>query len=378
MKHPSEGQLRAYHDGALTAPERERVRGHLATCARCARTGAAVKARGARIGALLDGVAAQPARVPVSPRAARRRLDAYATRDHKESTMQRNILSRRYRPAWAAAALVLVFAISFSFAPVRALARDFLALFRVSRIQFIEVNPANMPDEESIEAALQRIETVMEDEITFEMAGPPQQVDAATASDQAGYAVRFPAALEGEPRVEVRPRIYASMQVDLPRVRTLLSELGYDHVDLPDAMDGAEVSVTFAPMVTAAYGPCQAASQDDCTLFIQMPSPEVSTPPELDIDRLGRAYLQMLGLSAEEAVRYGQQVNWTTTLVVPLPESMDLSYRDVFVDGVSGTLIRPPRYPQQYLLTWVKEGTVYALRGSGETEAVLAIAGSLP
>jgi hypothetical protein len=85
-------------------------------------------------------------------------------------------------------------------------------------------------------------------------------------------------------------------------------------------------------------------------------------------------------MSAEEAARFSQHVDWTTTLVVPLPPSANLGYRDVPVDGVTGTLIRPPehsRYAEEYLLAWVKDGVVYALHGTGEVEQALEIANSL-
>jgi hypothetical protein len=173
------------------------------------------------------------------------------------------------------------------------------------------------------------------------------------------------------------------MQVDLPRVRALLRELGYDDVDLPDSLDGAEISAAFETVVAAAYGTCEskgAVSKGACTEFVQLPAPEVSAPPELDIDQLGQAYLQLLGLSAAEAERLGERLDWTTTLIVPLPESANLRLEDVSVDGVTGTLIRPPnhsRYGQEYLLTWVKAGIVYALHGSGSTGQALSIAGSL-
>jgi hypothetical protein len=113
---------------------------------------------------------------------------------------------------------------------------------------------------------------------------------------------------------------------------------------------------------------------------MQLPVPTVSAPPELDLDQLGMAYLQLLGLGAEEAERFSEQVDWTTTLVVPIPRSRNIQQQEVDVDGVTGSLIRPPRSrmnQDEYVLTWVKDGVVYALIGSGELEAALAIAESL-
>jgi hypothetical protein len=281
----------------------------------------------------------------------------------------------------------VAFASSFAFAPVRALANDLLALFRVQKIEFVQVDPANLPDEDALEAAMRKFETVLKDQITVEVDGEPQVVDAATARERAGFPVRFPAAVEGDPHVALRPGPYASMQIDLPSIRALLAELGYSDIDLPDSLDGAEISIDFGITVAAAYGDCspdgdeeEAVREGECVEFAQMPTPQVSAPPELDVEQLGQAYLQLLGMSAEEAARFGERVDWTTTLVVPLPRSANLSFRDVSVGGVSGTLIRPPRYSryaEEYLLTWIEGDIVYALHGTGSTEEALDIAGSL-
>jgi len=298
--------------------------------------------------------------------------------------MRHNVFSRRYRPAWIAAGLIVAFALSFSFAPVRALANDLLQLFRVQRIQFIEVDPSQLPSQEALEAAAGKLSGILEDQMTLDVEGSPRSVDAATARAEAGFPVRLPAALDAEPEITLEPGLTAEMEIDLPRIRLLLAEMGYRDVDLPDTLDGATVGIQFETLVSATYGGC--TSSDDgtwaqgCIEYAQVPAPHVSAPPELDLDRLGQVYLQLLGLSAEEARQYSERVDWTTTLVVPLPQFADLSYQNIDVDGVEGTLLRPSphsRYAAEYLLTWVKGGIVYALHGSGSTEEALAIVASL-
>ena len=68
--------------------------------------------------------------------------------------MRQNVFSRRYRPLWAATALIVVIGLLFTLAPVRTLAGNLLALFRVQQITFIEANPANLSDPEALEAAI--------------------------------------------------------------------------------------------------------------------------------------------------------------------------------------------------------------------------------
>ena len=308
--------------------------------------------------------------------------------------MLQNMFARRYRPVWGAAAVALVLVIAFSFAPVRTFAGNLLALFRVQKVEFIDVNPEQIPDQGTLQEALRRLEIVMDDQVTIEGGGEPQVIDEDTARGLSVFPVRFPTALSGEPHVSMLPETRVEMHVDLARVRALLAELGYDDVELPDSIDGTDIQLDFGPAVIAGYGECQVAPvaalasgapapvhiEMDCTLFIQMRSPDISAPAALDVDQLGEVYLQLLGLSAEEAERFSERVDWTTTFVVPVPRYANLEYEDVTVDGVSGTLIRsshPSRDDEQYLLTWLKGGVAYALQGPGTAEDALGIAGSL-
>lgn len=377
MRHLTDGQLRALYDGELDTDEHKRIQAHLDGCARCTHTAELLQARGERVAAWLSRTDPPPVRVPTG--AAQKRFAAYLTQ--KETPMFKTWFARRYRPAWAALALVLALTIALSFAPVRTLAANLLALFRVQKIQFVEVNPADIPDEDAFETALHALETMMQDEADLQTEGDLQEVDFATARALPDFKTRFPAALSGEPRVTIKPGLHATMRVDLERVRNLLNELGYGQIDLPDSLDGAEVSLDLGTLVAAMYGSCDdEMTRASCTAFFQMPAPTLAAPDELDVGRLGRTYLQLLGLSESEAERFSQHINWTTTLVVPMPQTSNLSYQDVSVDGVNGTLIAS-RYTrqdgQEYLLTWIKDGIVYALTGAGQADEAVEIANSV-
>jgi hypothetical protein len=366
MRHLEEGQLRAYHDGALAAGERERVQAHLSTCARCAAAARQVQARSARVHELLESTA--PDRAPLATEAAWYRYRAH--QEKREAAMRQNVFSRRYRSAWIAAGLIVALAVSFSFAPVRAWANGLLQLFRVQRIQFVQIDASQLASQEALEAAAEKLQGIMQEQMTLEVNGKPRSVDAATARAEAGFPVRFPGALDAQPEIMLQSGVKA--------------EMVYRDIDLPDSLDGATVGIQFEALVSARYGPC-GSGQDgtwaqDCIEYVQVPAPDVSAPPELDLDRLGQAYLQFLGLTAEEARQFSERVDWTTTLVVPLPQFANLDYQNVNVDGVEGTLLRPSpssRYAKEYLLTWVKGDVVYALHGAGSTEEALAVASSL-
>jgi hypothetical protein len=385
--HLSDGTLRAYHDQALNDSEREQVRLHLAGCAACREQAELVLVRAQQVGEALALLAPRPDESALPLRDARIQLNQRLSKRSKEqAVMSQRFSFQRYRTAWVGLAAALAVAVGLSFPPVRALAVDFLGLFRVQKIAVVQINP-ELP--ETMGNTLQ-LEQVLANNVQVEDGGRPQEVgSAAEASAQAGMAVRLPGALAGTPKLMVKPAARVTMNVDLELVRALLAQIGHEDVTLPDELDGAEVTASVPTMVMARYGECpddddeqeqeQPARRLNCTMLMQLPSPTISAPPGLDVAQIGEAFLQVMGLSREEAQQFSQTVDWTTTLVVPIPLH-HTSYRQVQVDSVTGTLIERPSIegdPESYMLLWVKDGTLYALTGIGQGQDGLAIANSL-
>ena len=82
-------------------------------------------------------------------------------------------------------------------------------------------------------------------------------------------------------------------------------------------------------------------------------------------------------MSSSEAHTFCQTVDWSSTLVIPVPRSSS-SYETVTVDGVEGTLITETlSQGNRYSLLWVKNGVVQSLAGRGSPADALALAASL-
>jgi hypothetical protein len=164
---------------------------------------------------------------------------------------------------------------------------------------------------------------------------------------------------------------------------------------LPASIDGQDISVTIPAGVSAAYGTCPAPSEDgrddelgggsrgrryaDCILLAQIPSPTISAPASVDVAQLAQIGLEFTGMNAEQAAAFTDSVDWTSTLVIPVPKNA-ATYEQISVDGVTGTLIRRPSDDEpQFSLIWVKDGIVYAISGLGtNSEQAIAMANSLP
>jgi hypothetical protein len=113
---------------------------------------------------------------------------------------------------------------------------------------------------------------------------------------------------------------------------------------------------------------------------VEAPSPTVSVPPDVNIAEVAEVGLQLAGMSPDAARAFSQSVDWTSTLVIPIPRDVS-SYQTVEVDGVQGKLIEAAQTPRRplpgYSLLWVKNGIIYSLMGFGNSADAVPLADSL-
>lgn len=389
--HLTDGEIRGYIDKEIAKQDGQRVRSHLGTCDRCQARADNISTQGQRVDrsmAVLDPI---PDESPYSASIAFSRFDKKYS--GKENTnMLNRIFNRQNRFAWVAFGVVVILAVAFAFPQVRAIGSSFLGLFRVEQFTILQFDPEEL--EERLGSS-SNFEYLLAEDVVIEEFGEAQAAaDAAEASNLAGFTVRLPAAAYGDELLKVQPGAKISMQIDLPKMQALLNEIGGTDLQLPSALDGAEVSMELPVVVVAAFGNCEVSPEmmreagvdpdrpvldlSECITLSQFPSPEISAPPGLDIAGIGEVFLQVLGMTPEEATQFSQSVDWTTTLVIPIPRD-GTEYQDVFVDGVEGTLIMQSQRSEfpHYLLVWIKEGVVYGLTGPGTADSALEIADSL-
>ena len=305
--------------------------------------------------------------------------------------MFNQLFSRRFRTAWTVIAIVALVAVSFSFAPVRAWAGQFLGLFRVQQIAVLPVDITRLSELNGNEALGSQISQLFSKSVnvTRKPGNPQVAADAAEASQLAGFTVRLPGSRADAPQLTVQDGMAFEFVVDRNLAQGILNEAGRSDLQLPASLDGAKIAVDIPNAVSAAYGNCPKIEEGvvtgspgrrfaNCVMLVQIPSPTVNTPPDLDVAQLAQIGLQFTGMSAEEAQTFSQTVDWTSTLIVPIPRNGAV-YKQVSVDGVTGYLIqRPADDAPEYALIWVKGGIIYAIGGLGSNStAALEMANSL-
>jgi hypothetical protein len=290
-------------------------------------------------------------------------------------------------------ALVLL-ALILAFPSTRALAGELLNLFRVQQVQVVPVDFTGLEQLTGDGTLGNRFTELISSSVNMEQepGEPVQAASAEEASQLAGFNVRLPAGMTPN-QINVTSAAAFSMTLDRAKAQALLDEAGRSDLVLPASVDGADISVDIPASVSVAFGTCPRPGSEvsgnteqsttesrypDCVILAQIPSPNVNAPANLDIEALARIGLEFTGMSPEEAAELTSTVDWTSTLLVPIPRNAEV-HEQVSVDGVTGTLIqRPSGEGPQFALLWVKDGIIYAISGLGtNSEQALEMANSL-
>src|SRR5258708_2942296 len=202
------------------------------------------------------------------------------------------------------------------------------------------------------------------------------------------------------------------MKLDRDRIQSIFDEAGRNDLQIPSSVDGATVGVRVPAGIMAFYGNCgdvasgrmfftsnvggasrnepkslpnsaagtKPAQEADatCISLIELPSPVVSAPQEIDPAQIAQVALQFLGMSANDAANFTQTVDWTSTLVLPVVRGKS-TYEQVHVNGNDAALLRPVNEAEsaRFSLMWVDNGIIFNLNGTGDDTTAINLASQL-
>ncbi len=382
-EHLNDGQLRAALDGEPNASELR----HLETCAACRVRRDALQLQVKQTASKLSFLSSGNEQV-LPERTALHRFQ------EKQIQKERPIMKKIFASPilQVGVAIVLILAVVLSIPSTRAFAGQLLDLFRVQQVTVIPIDASGIQQLTGNSSLGKQISQLISSS-TQELQKPGAPVSVTTvadASQKAGFTVRLPQGLTPS-RITVLGNSAYNFTIDRTKAQALLNEAGRSDLVLPQSIDGAVISVTVPASVRADYGSCpDPAAADptqngsmsrqypDCVIMAQIPSPVVSAPANVNVAQLAQIGLEFTGMSSDQAAAFAQSVDWTSTLVVPIPKNA-ATYQQVQVDGVTGTLIqRPADDAPQYVLLWVKNGIVYTIGSLGtNSQQAIDMANSL-
>ena len=291
-----------------------------------------------------------------------------------------------WRPALAAVLAVGLVAASFTLPAVRVAAQNALDLFRVRSFAGVEVDESRLDQLRKLadQAGENPAMLLFDNQEVLKDPGEPQVFPSADlAASAAGLATvmrpgTLPAGYKFE-NAELRGEGAARLTLHTDRLRPILDALDLQDVQVPPGFDGQSITVHKPAVVLQRY-------TDGKRKFgvLEAMSPEVTLPPGADLQQLGEVGLRVLGLDAREAKRLASSVDWSTTLLVPVPTTAG-SFRQVTVNGQKGLFVTmvPEKRPdgtrtrRGALVLWSEGGRVHAVQGELSGEDVLEVANSL-
>lgn len=376
-----DGVLRAYLDNELPQTERSALGAHLPRCTTCQERLEQMQAQARQVETLLAGL---PDLSAPDPHAAFERLrprlpslPAASPADSRKlpfhmkwrKPMQKGNRFWNSGPrallAGLAATLVLVGLLMLP--PVRALAEQFLQIFRVQKVMFLPLSSERLGQLESLEFDETTL-FVSEPEIINNPADPRtfEQRDEAEAT--VGYPIYEPAILPTQPitvEYTINDEHTLQFQVNVETTRELLTMLNITDVTIPDALGEQPITASVPPSALTHY---QSKSYE--LMLYQGPGPEVLVPEGVDLAQTGKALLRLLGLDEQQANELSREIDWGTTFIFPFPSDMD-SISQVTVGGAEGLLVEGEEYIQVY---WNHNERFYVLVGEniGRADFLLA------
>ena len=271
------------------------------------------------------------------------------------------MFNRRYM--WATLSVLVLLIVVVSIPGVRAAASDFLGLFRVQKFAPISISAEQLAVlGEIAESGLYPGEIEMLDE-----PGPAELVNSREdAAADTGWQARSPSKLGDPDQVYLVDGGSGRLTINVENTRALVRAAGADPDLIPNSLDGAVIDVTLYPSVSQNWS--------DGIVLVESPSPLVEYPEDVDTAAIGEALLQALGMDPSQARRLSRSIDWTSTVLLPIPEDI-ATFNEVGVDGVDGLAFSSLDGKNSAIL-WQKDGMVYVLSG-GEVADLVDVANSL-
>ncbi len=377
--------LQAYLDRALPPADRRAVEAHLAE-SRAAQTELArLRQNRQRLAAALDTLTPAPTDLSNSRRALLRLQTTlkqqpaqtpFGLTERIKPVFNRSKL-KRYRPALTAATMVALVALLLSFAPVRAMAGNLLKILRVQNVQIVPINAANlenMQNNPELNDLMSRLQ--LEPQVISGNGEPQEVASLAEAIDMVDFAVARPvnppAAIGELQTVMVQDKTVYNLQVDKDLLGAIFEAADIE-VDLPDSLNDAPIILTQPQAVIQSWG----AGNEETLHFVQMPSPEIEYPDDLDLQALGTAGLQLLGMPKAEAMALGATIDWANTLILPIPTDADMTVTEVEVGNDKGFLFTAKSDGFETALMWQSGAKTYFMGGAINADALLSLAASV-
>ncbi|MGQ9558084.1 MAG: zf-HC2 domain-containing protein [Desulfurispora sp.] len=363
------GTLQAYLDGELPVAQKQEVEQHLQSCPGCREQLARLEENRAFARSCLADYAAHVSRIPVQTETAWQKLLAGEGVSDNNWRKGDTMLSRLKKVVAVAAGVALLGG-TFSLQPVRGFAENLLQIFRVEKIQTVQISA------EDLSQLRQHLEK-SQGEIRLENLGQfrvahksrTSKITLAAARQQASFPFRV--IQDYQPYVEYVEKEEAnqlSLRLQVEQANAILQSLGGQQL-LPAELDGQEFIIKTGDAYRTVYREPQGQST---ITHVQMPAPELVVPRGVDVAALRQALLELPILPDNLRRQLAAVQDWQHTALIPVMEGQS---REVVVDGTQGVYFSGQgEAAGTGTLIWHKDGVSHMLYGRLSLEKCLELA----
>lgn len=286
-----------------------------------------------------------------------------------------NSLPGARRGLLAGLAALVMLASLLALPPVRAAADQLLQIFRVQKIVFVPISPERIEQLRQLNFDGKTL-FVSEPKLTNQPAEPRTVASADEAAGAVGFPIAQATAFPSPPTATehvVHDRAAMQFQVNVEAARQLLALLNIDDVTLPDSLGTQPITADVPGFVETRY-----RGADYRMTLYQGRSPSVTLPDGLDLPKLGKAGLRLLGMDEAQAEAMSQQIDWNSTLIFPFPSDIR-DIRQVQIGNTEGLLVGGGQNASRWRLYWQNGDRFSMLEGQGriDTAEIIAAAASV-
>ncbi|MBS3887123.1 MAG: zf-HC2 domain-containing protein [Dethiobacter sp.] len=373
---PEEGILQTYLDGELDMDMSVRVAGHLAGCAACRERLRSLEELAVSTTNVFAPYRREtaamgcPSRLPNMP---------HLPYLYQSLTKTRRFVNMFQRYKWFAgiAVSVLALAVFLSWAPGRGLAAQFLNIFRMERIQVVEITPEDMAQLAKLLDGIEGIDGPV-GEVDIRNFGrvrvehPPDaawivEADPTQVEELSGLKLNLPVTLAGRDRMEIIIEQPPTITFT-PDVENLNSYLRtHSKVLLPPDLAGQTITFNIPPLLRAQYG-----QADQGFALYAARDLTIEVPQDFDLASLRQALLRLPFLPENFRRQLAAIEDWRHTL--PIPEIQGMGATEISVNGNQGVYFVNEFDTNAVVLAWRQGDSWRAISGLPLEEALLAAA----
>jgi len=350
--HPEAGMMQALLDGELNEEKASKLKEHLKECADCQKLYSELKEN--------------------------QDFNQKAFKSFEGLTLKRNFkfekkkglryMLKKSKKGMAAIAVGLVLAIFIAFPPARAVAEDFLQIFRVNRLETVEITAQDIEEmRNALENAqgtvdLKEFGSLTASNVSYEA----KDTTIEEAQKVLGFELKevrhLPFDLKSKDYTMIEPgEVKFNLNVD--KVNSFINSLGGTKL-LPQELNGQEFTIEFGGSLTIVYFPADTSS--NVIILNETSLPEVTVPEGINAEEVRESVLELPFIPEHLKTQLAAIDNWQETLPIPVPE--DAQIKDTTINGKPAIFCPPTPEMDNSLVAWIEDGILYSLSGDFQNE----------